>query len=139
MEKTNEIIANVSNYANKMVEIINIIDDISMTVNLVALNASIESTHAGEYGKGFAIIAKEIKKLSDSTRKNAEEISKTLKSVVQNIKDSLSAGQETSKTFKDQENIIIELIEALTTVANGVKSLSLNSKEILKLMKDINL
>ncbi|MGC8766011.1 MAG: substrate-binding domain-containing protein [Brevinematia bacterium] len=133
--RTNEIIESISNYTNKMIEIINIIDDISMTVNLVALNASIESTHAGEYGKGFAIIAKEIKKLSDSTKKNAEEISNTLKNVVKNIKESMVSGQETLKMFKDQEKIILELLDSLLAVSDEVKKLSISSKEILETMK----
>ena len=106
-----------------------------MTVNLVALNASIESTHAGEYGKGFAIIAREIKKLSDSTKTNAEEIAKTLKTVIQNVNESLMAGKKTSETFKYQEASILELINALQTVADGVKKLSTSSKEILDIMK----
>ncbi|MCX7821095.1 MAG: substrate-binding domain-containing protein [Brevinematales bacterium] len=135
LTKTNELLTNISNYANKINEIINIIDDISMTVNLVALNASIESTHAGEYGKGFAIIAREIKKLSDSTKTNAEEIAKTLKTVIQNVNESLSAGKKTSETFKYQEESILELLNALQTVADGVKKLSIASKEILEVMK----
>ncbi len=135
LSKTNEIIEVISNYTNKMVEIINIIDDISMTVNLVALNASIESTHAGEYGKGFAIIAKEIKKLSDSTKKNAGEIAETLKNVVRNIKESMAAGQETLKIFKDQEKLILQLLESLTSTSEGIKKLSLASKEILGIMR----
>ncbi|MGC8770833.1 MAG: substrate-binding domain-containing protein [Brevinematia bacterium] len=135
LTKTNELLTNISNYANKINEIINIIDDISMTVNLVALNASIESTHAGEYGKGFAIIAREIKKLSDSTKTNAEEIAKTLKTVIQNVNESLMAGKKTSETFKYQEASILELINALQTVADGVKKLSTSNKEILDIMK----
>lgn len=135
LTKTNELLTNISNYANKINEIINIIDDISMTVNLVALNASIESTHAGEYGKGFAIIAREIKKLSDSTKTNAEEIAKTLKTVIQNVNESLAAGKKTSETFKYQEESILELLNALQTVADGVKKLSTSSKEILDIMK----
>ncbi len=135
LNKTNELIETISNYANKINEIINIIDDISMTINLVALNASIESTHAGEYGKGFAIIAREIKKLSDSTKTNAEEIAKTLKTVIQNATESLAAGKKTAETFKFQEESILELLNALQTVADGVKKLSTSSKEILEIMK----
>lgn len=135
LAKTNELILNISNYANKINEIITIIDDISMTVNLVALNASIESTHAGEYGKGFAIIAREIKKLSDSTKKNAEEISKTLKAVIQNANQSLEAGKKTSETFKNQDTAIMELLNALINVSEGIKKLSMISKEILDTMK----
>ncbi len=135
LSRTNELLQHIANYANKINEIIAIIDDISMTVNLVALNASIESTHAGEYGKGFAIIAREIKKLSDSTKKNAEEIAVTLKTVIQNVNESLNAGKKTIDTFKYQEESILELLNALMTVAGLVKKLNTASKELTDIMK----
>jgi len=134
LSNMSSIIEDISSHANKMMEVIKIIEDISETINLVALNASIESTHAGEYGKGFSIIAREIKKLSDSTRRNSEEIAQTLKTLSQSIKSSHEASEKTLKTFKEEEAIIYQLLESLRTVWEGVKNLSESSNKILKML-----
>lgn len=134
ISETNVIIEKAAANIHKILQIINIINGISSTVNLMALNASIEATHAGEYGSGFAIIAKEIKKLSASTKKNSEEISQTLKDVVQNVQDSARYGQESLQSFEEQRKGVESILQSLEIISKNMDSLSDGSKKILSVM-----
>ncbi len=134
IKETNDIIEKAALNIKNILQIISIINEISTTVNLVALNASIEATHAGEYGTGFSIIAREIKKLSDSTKKNSEEIGRTLKEVVKNVQDSVSIGKESLLSFEEQKNGVVTLTQSLEIISKNMDILSESSKKILDVM-----
>jgi uncharacterized membrane protein len=132
--ETNKIIERAALSINNILRIISIINEISSTINLVALNASIEATHAGGYGAGFAIIAREIKKLSDSTKKNAEEIGRTLTDVVRNVQDSVTTGQESLQSFEFQKDGVNNILLSLEMISKNMSILSESSKKILEAM-----
>ena len=133
--QTSEIIRSISDKFTEMMDIISIIDDISATVKLVSINASIESAHAGQYGSGFNVIAKEIKKLSESTKKNAENISQTLRSVIDMIKISIDTSSESAASFGEQEKAVKEILDTLQTISENLKNLDSSSNEILAVME----
>ena len=119
-----------------MLEIVGIIDEVSMTVDIVALNASIESAHAGAFGKGFSVIAKEIRKLSDTTKKYSNEISSSLKNVVNDIQQTASASNESLTSFRELKQYIEEVFESLIEITRKMVDLRDRSKEILNLIND---
>jgi methyl-accepting chemotaxis protein len=74
-QRTNEAVAGLAAAADKIGEVINLINNIASQTNLLALNATIEAARAGEAGKGFAVVASEVKSLASQTAKATEEIS----------------------------------------------------------------
>ena len=80
--------------------IIDIIKKISSQINLLALNASIEASRAGEQGKGFRVVADEVKKLAEQTDKATKEISVNLESINENIDDSFNQTKGTEGTLE---------------------------------------
>jgi methyl-accepting chemotaxis protein len=74
VESTFEGMQNIEKFYSGMLNVIEIISDISEKVNLLSLNASIEAARAGEYGRGFAVVADEISKLADNTSSSVKEI-----------------------------------------------------------------
>lgn len=94
--------------------IITTITSVADQTNLLALNASIESARAGEAGKGFAVVAEEIRKLAEETKGSAEQITKLIKDIQ----------TETKQTIVEMETGFSSVIEQIKMVEDGGKSLT---------------
>lgn len=94
--------------------IITTITSVADQTNLLALNASIESARAGEAGKGFAVVAEEIRKLAEETKESAEQITKLIKDIQ----------TETKQTIVEMETGFSSVIEQIKMVEDGGKSLT---------------
>lgn len=100
-DESKEIIQKLSAQSKKIVEIADVITDISMQTNLLALNASIEASHAGDLGKGFNVVAEEIKKLSEQTKTSAADISEIIQEVTANIAGTVSAMEKNAELTRE--------------------------------------
>ena len=81
-QKLSDEVAHLRNEMRKIIEIVNVISDISTQTNLLALNASIEAARAGEAGRGFAVVAEEVRKLAEQSNSSSEGISKMIDDIV---------------------------------------------------------
>lgn len=104
-------------------EIVAVINDIADQTNLLALNAAIEAARAGEQGRGFAVVADEVRKLAERTAKATAEISQMIGAIQGEVDNAVNAMNQTNKQVDVGLRYSVEAGEQLESIVSGVSSL----------------
>ena len=124
------IIATLGDRSQQIGEVINVINDIADQTNLLALNAAIEAARAGEHGRGFAVVADEVRKLAERTTKATKEIGHTIEEIQVKTGEAVtSMNRGTIEVSKGLEQID-KTGNALQQILNMVKKLSDRVSEV---------
>jgi methyl-accepting chemotaxis protein len=135
-QATGKIINSLASKTDQIGEIAQVIDDIADQTNLLALNAAIEAARAGEQGRGFAVVADEVRKLAERTTKATKEIAETIKDIQKEAKqadDSMKiAGGFVTRGIElniNVENALMKINESAQLVASEIDQVAAASEE----------
>gem|GEM_PF-2901090 len=137
LDTTLQAVSRIHQGINTIMEITELIGSVADQTNLLAMNAAIEAAHAGDAGRGFSVVADEIRKLAENTAENSRRINDAVGEIIKSIQKSADLGGDTASIFSSMADELDTLVSSLEEIESGVADLGTGAGEIMSSMTDL--
>ncbi|MFW5782178.1 MAG: methyl-accepting chemotaxis protein [Candidatus Muiribacteriaceae bacterium] len=138
MLHTIESMETIKQNSMEVANIITVITDIAEQTNLLALNAAIEAARAGEAGKGFAVVADEVRKLSEKTSYSASEIEELIRKTVSNIEEASVKAKDSGEAVTAMQQDMTKVTTLITSISHATREQAKANEDIVNTMEELN-
>jgi methyl-accepting chemotaxis protein/ABC-type sugar transport system substrate-binding protein len=138
MERSLEEMRAISDAADTIAESASVIQGVASQTDLLAMNAAIEAAHAGEYGKGFSVVADEIRKLAETTAANSKEIAASLQGTIGRIRQANELAIRASESVRSMTDTIADVAGGVAEIVSGLDEMRLGSKQITASLAELS-
>lgn len=129
-ESVESIVNDLYDLSKEINIIIQTIRNISEQTNLLSINASIEAARAGDFGKGFSVVASEVRKLAEGSKEASSDIEKIISNIQGKINETVNITKDEKQSIIDGYNVIIDATETFNKIVNVTETLSHDISEI---------
>jgi methyl-accepting chemotaxis protein len=133
-----ELILELSDFVQSISSTVGLVEDIAEQTNLLALNAAVEAARAGEHGKGFAVVASEIRKLADESKQATTKIISLINDIQQTANSTVLATEEGTKEIESGLQLAQVISENIEKLIVSMKEISSDMNEIITSSEKIN-
>jgi methyl-accepting chemotaxis protein len=137
-DKTNETVRSLAEAAQKIGDVVELINSIASQTNLLALNATIEAARAGDAGKGFAVVASEVKNLANQTAQATEEISSQIAGMQGVTGETVQAIEGIGKTISEVNEIAGSIAAAVEEQGAATREIARNVQEAARGTQEVS-
>ncbi len=130
MVENAEPIYRLSNKVEKIKMVMSVMEELSQKTDLLSLNASIEATRAGEMGKGFALVANEIRSMAENSKQSSQEIRRIVDDIFEDNKAALTSLRKSEDHIAKGREIIHGIVDTFGEMLSGVKDISTEAKKV---------
>ncbi|MCW8832054.1 MAG: methyl-accepting chemotaxis protein [Colwellia sp.] len=123
MGNNTDMISDLSNKTNEVSSVLEVITAIAEQTNLLALNAAIEAARAGEQGRGFAVVADEVRSLATRTRESIDQIQTTIGALQNDAKGAVDSMNDASKQANEKADDVANVANLLVDITTEIKEL----------------
>ena len=138
VQQSSGVIEQMGGHSQQIAEIVNVIKDIAGQTNLLALNAAIEAARAGEQGRGFAVVADEVRKLSESTASSTGEITGVINAVQQGVNNAVAGMSSASLRVAEGVARAQDATETMLRIHAGAQAASEAVEQISRALNEEN-
>ena len=138
VQKSSDFVKDLGSQSEKIGEIVNVINEIADQTNLLALNAAIEAARAGEQGRGFAVVADEVRKLAERTGRSTQEIGGMIGAIRTGVEKAVDAMDEASQKVRIGVELSNEAGSALDEIVSSASNLQSMVQQIAAAIEEMN-